>query len=70
MIVIYILQSSSNLSLFKDIMFLLTIFPTLYISSSQLIHFVTGSLYLLFSLTYFSYPLPPPLWQPPVLNVC
>ena len=58
MIVICILQSSSNLSLFKDIMFLLTIFPTLYISSSQLIHFVTGSLYLLFSFTYISYPLP------------
>ena len=40
----------------KEIMQLLTIFPTLYISSLWLIYFVTGNVYLLISLTSFTHP--------------
>ena len=49
-------KSSYHLSPYKDNIFLLTIFPTLYISSLWFIYFVSGSLYLLISLTYFSRP--------------
>ena len=42
----------------------------LYITFMWLIYFITGSLYLLISLTYFSHPPhPPPLWQPPVSSL-
>ena len=42
--------------------------PPLYISYLWLIYFVTASLYLLISLTYFSLPHPTLLWQPPVCS--
>ena len=42
--------------------------PPLYISYLWLIYFVTESLYLLISLTYFSLPHPTLLWQPPVCS--
>ena len=55
-------KSSYYLSPYKFIMILLTISPMLYISSLWLIYFVTGSVYLLISLTCFTPPsLPSPL---------
>ena len=48
-----------TMSPYKYITLLLTIFPILSISFPWFIYFVTGNLYLLISLTYFTHP--PPL---------
>ena len=53
-------KSSYHLSPYKVMTILLTIFSMLYISSLWLIYFVTGSLYLLIPITYFTSP----VWQP------
>ena len=52
-------KSSYHLSSHKDTRWLSTLLPTLNISHLWLIYFVTGSLYLLISLTYFSLPTSP-----------
>ena len=57
-------KSSYHLSSYKDVAILFTTFPMLYISSQWLICFVTGSLYLLISLTYFTH------WVPSVITSC
>ena len=46
----------------------LSIFPTMYISSCDF-YFLTGSLYLLISLTFHSCPPPHSLWQPPIYSL-
>ena len=52
-------KSSYHLPPHKVITILSAIFPTLYISSLGLFYFITGSLSLLTSLTYFSHPTTP-----------
>ena len=59
-------KSSYHLSPYKDIISLLTVSPMLYIPYSWFIYFVTGSLYLLVSLNYFSHLPTPLLWYPPL----
>ena len=48
-----------SMSPYKGISYLLSAFPVLYISFPWLIHFASGSSYLLISLTYF-FPHPNP----------
>ena len=52
-------KSSYHLAPYKVNTLLLTILPLLYVSPLWLIYFVTGSLYLLISLTYFTHPTNP-----------
>ena len=51
-------KSSYHLAPYKVIIILLTIFPMLYITSLQLIYFITGSLYLLIPSPISPNPLP------------
>ena len=61
-------KSSYNKSPYKDIAWLLTRFPTLYVSYPWFIYSATRSLYLLTALIYVFSP-PPSLWQPPVCSL-
>lgn len=49
------IKSSNHLSLYKVIM-ILTVFPTLYITSLWPIEFITRRLYFLFPFTFFTHP--------------
>ena len=62
-------KSSNHLSPCKVITILLTVFLMLYITSLWLIYFVTGGLYLLTPLMYFTPSPAPPFWQPPVCSL-